>query len=117
MGRRREKMKTCEYLCYLQSKHTHFFPRWVRLSLNYSLSNKDFACLPSAAPTNFSDTLGGGNNRIPHMCKHGFTSANVPFYTFHSPFYQREVGGVRILVSVRTISSHPRMSKQFISGS
>lgn len=26
MGRRREKMKTCEYLCYLQSKRTRCFP-------------------------------------------------------------------------------------------
>lgn len=37
MGRRREKMKTCEYLHYLQSKRLHYFPRWVRLSPDGSL--------------------------------------------------------------------------------
>lgn len=37
VGRRREKMKTCEYLHYLQSKRLHYFPRWVRLSPDGSL--------------------------------------------------------------------------------
>lgn len=76
VGRRREKMKTCEYLCYLQSKPIHYFARSVRLSQNDSHPN---------GPAR----VGGGNSRSPLSCS-TLASVDVPLSTFHSAEKERE---------------------------
>lgn len=86
MGRGREKMKTCEYLCYLQSKHTHFFPCSVRLSPERFSLEQGRRVFAVSCPDHLCD---GRNNLISHVRKPRFVFAKVPFYTFHSPFCQR----------------------------
>ena len=54
-----------------------------------------------------------------HSYKLYLSTSFVPLWMSHWPFSQRkgERDREKTLVSLQTISSHPRMSKQFISGS